>query len=101
MQLGDGQAEAGMDRFWGRWARARKALFRVAFVAVTGLWPVLAHAEDRATLHVTSESGYGRMVLTFPGRNDLPPYKVRYENGVLAVEFDEPISLLLPDVAIT
>ena len=25
----------------------------------------------------------------FPGRNDLPAYKVKYENGVLAVEFSE------------
>lgn len=89
-----------MNEYWVRLARALKALLRIALVAAIGLWPALALAQDKAQLHVTAEAGYGRLVLSFPGRNDLPPYKVKYENGVLAVEFTEPVTLLLPDVAV-
>lgn len=88
-----------MNECGARLAQALKVLC-VAIVALIGLWPALAHAQDKAQLFVTAETGYGRLVLGFPGRNDLPAYKVKYENGVLAVEFSEPIALLLPDVAV-
>ncbi len=88
-----------MSEYRVRLAQALKALC-VALVALIGLWPALAHAQEKAQLFVTAEAGYGRLVLSFPGRNDLPGYKVKYENGVLAVEFAEPIALLLPDVAV-
>jgi len=95
-----GRAEAGMSEFRVRWARALKALLRVTLVVFVGLWPMLAHAQDKAQLFVTAEAGYGRLVLSFPGRNELPAYKVKYENGVLAVEFTDPIALVLPDAAV-
>ena len=31
---------------------------------------------------------------------DLPKYKVKYDNGVLAIEFEQPISILLPDISL-
>lgn len=89
-----------MSEFRVRWAQALKALLRGALVVLFGLWPMLAHAQDKAQLFVTAEAGYGRLVLSFPGRNELPGYKVKYENGVLAVEFTESIALTLPDVAV-
>ncbi len=60
-----------------------------------------ASAEEKAQLFATVEDGFGRLVLSFPGRVDLPPYKVKFDNGVLAVEFDQPVSFQLPDVAAT
>ena len=89
-----------MSEFRGRLTPALKALLRVAVLTMVCLWPALALAQQKAQLHVTAETGYGRLVLSFPGRNDLPKYKVKYENGVLAIEFGEPIALLLPDVAV-
>ncbi|WP_417309559.1 tetratricopeptide repeat protein [Devosia sp.] len=39
-------------------------------------------------------------MLTFPDRTELPSYQVRYENNVLAIEFDTPLRITLPDVAL-
>lgn len=89
-----------MSLFWGSLAQTLKASLRVAIVLAAGLWSTLAFAQDKAQLLVTAEAGYGRLVISFPGRNELPVYKVKYDNGVLAVEFPEPISLLLPDVSV-
>ncbi len=68
----------------------------VAFASLT----VPAIAEDKAQILATAENGFGRIVLSFPERMDLPKYKVNYENGVLAITFDQPISVLLPDIAL-
>lgn len=59
-----------------------------------------AAAADRAQLLATSEKGYGRMVLSFVGRIDLPKYNVKYDNGVLAINFTDPVDAVLPDVAL-
>lgn len=93
-----------MHQVVGRWTHAGSAVaHRVAGLLAMLAWLALAvgaSAADKAQLLVTTEQGFGRMVLSFPERSDLPEYKVRYENGVLAVEFAEPISLLLPDVSV-
>src|SRR4051812_1751340 len=47
------------------------------------LWPVVALAADQAQIIVTEEQGYGRLVINFPDRLDLPTYRVKYDNGVL------------------
>ncbi|MBN9308122.1 MAG: hypothetical protein J0J13_02280, partial [Devosia sp.] len=60
----------------------------------------LALGEDKAQIIATQENGFARILLSFPGRMDLPKYRVNYENGVLAIGFDEPISILLPDIAL-
>jgi hypothetical protein len=60
--------------------------------------PVAATAQERAQLLVGEEGGFARMILSFPQRLDFPAYEVNAENGVLAIEFEEPIALLLPDV---
>jgi len=64
------------------------------------LWPALSLAADKAQILVTEEQGYGRVVIDFSDRLDLPTYRVKYDNGVLAIEFDSPVSILLPDIAI-
>jgi tetratricopeptide (TPR) repeat protein len=76
--------------------------FAALLVALAGAFvATAAPAQEKAQLIVTREKGFARLVLSFPDRLDLPPYKLRYENGVLAVEFESPINLLLPDVSVT
>jgi hypothetical protein len=60
-----------------------------------------AIAQEKAQLLALHENGFGRLIVSFPERLDLPPYRIQFDNGVLAVEFDEPIELALPDVAVT
>ncbi|HHY48661.1 MAG TPA: hypothetical protein GYA10_02800, partial [Alphaproteobacteria bacterium] len=60
-------------------------------LALTGIGA--ARADDKAQLFVTREKGFARLVLDFPARLDLPAYKLRYDNGVLALEFEAPIDL--------
>ncbi|MEP7240094.1 MAG: hypothetical protein ABI697_04335 [Devosia sp.] len=66
-----------------------------ALSAVAGL------AEERVQVAATAEAGFGRLVLEFTGRLDLPPYKIAFDNGVLAITFDSPVSMPLPDVTAT
>ncbi|KRA45575.1 hypothetical protein [Devosia sp. Root635] len=71
-------------------------------VAVAALGSVApASAQEQGQLFATQEDGYGRLILSFPGRDDLPDYTMRIENGVLSLEFDEKVSVILPDVGTT
>ncbi|MCS6758366.1 MAG: hypothetical protein MO852_04285 [Candidatus Devosia euplotis] len=56
---------------------------------------------EQGQLLGTQEDGYGRIILSFTGRDALPKYQMRIENGALSLEFDEQISVILPDVGIT
>ncbi len=67
--------------------------------AMMAAWPVLA--QEQGQLFATEEDGYGRLILSFPSLDDLPEYDFRIDNGVLSVEFVEPVEILLPDVAAT
>jgi hypothetical protein len=62
---------------------------------------VPATAADKAQLHTTAEDGFGRLILEFPGRLDLPGYKIGFDNNVLSITFPEPIAMPLPDVGAT
>lgn len=75
-------------------------LAALALLIACSLWPNLALAQEKAQILATPEQGFGRLVITFPERMDLPKYKVKYDNGVLAIEFEQPISVLLPDIAL-
>jgi hypothetical protein len=79
-----------------------RSLARAVMLAITlavTLGPAAVRAEDKAQVFATNENGFGRLILDFAGRLDLPAYRVKHDNGVLAVEFDEPVDLFLPDVA--
>ena len=94
-----------MTAFRGRWpgpvsALARALVLAVGVIALSILSTDAAHAAERAQLIATSEAGFGRLAIAFPERLDLPGYRLRFENNVLAIEFDEPIEILLPDVAV-
>ncbi|MEO8756481.1 MAG: hypothetical protein ABI398_01835 [Devosia sp.] len=65
------------------------------------VWLVLgfaALADDRVQLQATAEQGFGRLVLEFNTRSDLPHYKINYDNGVLAITFDDAVALTMPDM---
>ncbi|MDO8359309.1 MAG: hypothetical protein Q7T08_04635, partial [Devosia sp.] len=69
------------------------------------LWLALgaaaAQGAERVQVHATAEQGFGRIVLQFTDRMDLPKYKIGFDNGVLAVTFAEPVSMTLPDLLAT
>jgi hypothetical protein len=87
-----------MDVKGAKWRRHAVGLLLAAAMAGGVSLPAMAQA--RASLSASSEAGFARLVLSFPARQSLPQYSVRLENGVLAVEFSEPITLPLPDLAL-
>ncbi len=70
----------------------------LAVLAWLVAFAVPALAADRVQLHATAEAGFGRLVLQFPDRLDLPGYRIGFDNNVLSVTFAEPVALPLPDV---
>jgi hypothetical protein len=88
-----------MKSMWRRaWVPVRQLVHALLWLAIA---TVPALAQDRVQLHATAEDGFGRIVLEFPGRLDLPSYHVNFDNNVLAVVFTEPVSMPLPDVGAT
>lgn len=80
--------------------RIRSSVHLVAVVATlclaaTGAFsPVHAQQPpEPVTVEFRSGPDFGRMVLTFPNLNLLPPHKVTSDSGVLVVQFDQPVSL--------
>lgn len=80
--------------------RIRSSVRHVAVAAALCLATI--GAPSGATAQATSEpvnvefrSGpdFGRMVLTFPNLNLLPPHKVTSDSGVLVIQFDQPVTL--------
>lgn len=71
-------------------------MFSVSVMAVSAAW-----AQDVGQFFATQEDGYGRMILSFPGRETLPPYTLRMANSVLTVTFEGGVAVTLPDVAAT
>lgn len=77
----------------------RVVLIGVAVAALGFAAP--SWAVEQGQLFATQEEGYGRLILSFPGRDELPEYSMRIENGVLSLEFEEQVSIILPDVGVT
>lgn len=61
----------------------------------------VAWAQERGQFFATQEEGYGRLILSFPGRDSLPEYDLRMSNSVLTLTFGEEVAISLPDVAST
>ena len=85
--------KAGLRSSW------RGALLGIAISVAAVAAPAVG--QEQGQLFATQEEGYGRLVLSFPGRDDLPPYRMRIDNGVLSLEFDDEVSIILPDVGNT
>lgn len=75
-------------------------LLLAALLWLACLWAA-ALADDKVQMHATAEDTFGRLILEFPGRMDLPPYKINFDNGVLAITFSSPVDLTVPDMAAT
>lgn len=82
--------------FDGKWWQRFSALCLV----LLALLPTGALAQNNLEMTVTRMDGFGRMILSFPGELELPEYELRSENGVLSIEFAEPVNVALPDVAL-
>jgi hypothetical protein len=89
--------KAATRRLWRVISRVLMATAMAGAVFVVS--PVLA--VEQGQLFATEEDGYGRLILSFPSLNELPDYSFRIDNGVLSIEFAEPVEVLLPDVATT
>ncbi|MBI4920641.1 MAG: hypothetical protein HY834_02745 [Devosia nanyangense] len=83
----------------------RRAGMPVRLLLAALLWLALGaaavQAAERVQVHATAEQGFGRIVLQFTDRMDLPKYKISFDNGVLAVTFADPVSMTLPDLLAT
>lgn len=72
------------------------ATLSVSIAAMSAAW-----AQQQGQFFGTQEDGYGRLILSFPDRDTLPPYNLRMSNSVLSITFDDEVSVTLPDVAAT
>ena len=81
------------------WRRTRNVIAATAMAVIAVIAPALA--ADQGQLFATEEDGYGRLILSFPSRDALPAYSMRIENGVLSLEFTDPVDVILPDVGTT
>ena len=71
--------------------------------ATTVALPVIPASAQalQAEADASVEKGYGRLVLTFKGRNLLPQYVVKSSNGVLVVQFAESVKVDVERVPLT
>ncbi|MCZ4272711.1 hypothetical protein [Maritalea porphyrae] len=53
---------------------------------------------ERVELIAQGQTGFGRLIIRFKDRLNLPSYTLKTAGGVLALEFSKPIEINLPDV---
>jgi len=75
------------------------ARFAAMFFLAVFMVPSMAFSQERVEVTAIQMDGFGRVVFTFPDRFDLPEYTLNSENGVVALEFVEPIDVFLPDIS--
>ncbi|MDB5536501.1 MAG: hypothetical protein JWQ65_1376 [Devosia sp.] len=81
------------------WQKAVRGLLLSIVLAVLGGAMAPAYALDQGQLFVTEEAGgYARLILSFPDRDSLPAYTIKADNGVLSIQFEQPVNIQLPDV---
>ncbi len=77
------------------------ALFAAVAFACAMHTPALAQDDIPAepmTVGATNEGTFGRLILTFPERLQMPDYSVGWENGVIVVNFETTAAVNLPDL---
>jgi hypothetical protein len=90
-----GHASVNFKQGWQNAIAASSIMAVLAFA-----WAGSAAAQDRAEIIASPQDGFGRIVLQFPDRTDFPAYSMRAENGVVAITFEQPISLNVPAVEV-
>lgn len=81
------------------WFRPRNILVAAMMSVSPLVLATAAMAQNQAQFFATQEEGYGRLVLSFPTLDEMPKYTMRVTNGVMTLDFDDAISVVLPDVA--
>ncbi len=72
---------------------------RVLLAAALVLAPPRVAVAQEASLNITAEAGYGRMVLNFASETLLPKYTISTDNGVLVLQFDQPVQFSIDRVS--
>lgn len=54
---------------------------------------------EPVTVEAQDFGRYGRVIITFTDRFDVPAYNVDWDNGVLVITFDVPTNVILPDLS--
>lgn len=65
------------------------------------LQPVYAQTSvqsERVEVIAQGQTGYGRLIIRFKDRLNLPSYTLKTQGGVMSLEFSKPIEVALPDV---
>jgi len=75
------------------------ALMAALFFVASASLALAASGGEKVNVTVKQMDGFGRVILTFVNRLDLPDYKMRNENGVLSFEFSTPMHVTLPDIS--
>ena len=79
----------------GNWCRR----LTIAALLLFALFTSFAQAQEETKVTAQQLDGFGRVIISFPNRFDLPAYQVTSENGVLTVQFESPIAVFLPDIS--
>jgi len=77
----------------------RLVLLPVMIFVVLVSGGLAASGSEKVGVTARQMAGFGRVVLTFENRLDLPSFKTRNENGVLSFEFSVPMDVILPDIS--
>ncbi len=80
-------------RGWRRAVVIGLATGSLLVAAFTGGPAAAQTGRQSATLVGERADGYGRMILTFPGRSLLPEYSAKTANGILKIEFQDSVNV--------
>ncbi len=71
------------------------------FLALTGAAQaqLAPFGADQLKVVASAQDNYGRVVLNFPRRTDMPDHTLNWDNGVLVIAFEQPVSAELPDLS--
>jgi hypothetical protein len=64
-------------------------------VALAWLGATVAAGADEISVESKPESGFGRLIITFPQLKPVPAYQARISNGVFVLTFDEEVDIAL------
>jgi len=80
----------------------RRIATLLAFVTLSLFAPNFAYAQaepaERVELIAQGQPGFGRLILRYKDRLNLPSYTLKEQGNVMLLEFAKPIDVLLPDV---
>ena len=92
----------GLHAHGSNFARRIATMLAMATVwfclCVSGVFAQSAEAPERVEVIAQGQAGFGRLIIRFRDRLNLPSYTVTTAGGVMALEFSKAIDTQLPDV---